>query len=317
MKIAKVRQAKKEEWDALWQNCDYATFFHSREWAEICKVYSKGRIYPEPRLVLFSGGEKALIPLSCIKTRFPGLKKDYISSPEGTFGGWLSCDALTVEHSRLLVSYMLEKCGNLFWRVNPYDPNIFQAGVKPDNEFTQALNLSGGFEAVLSKFSRGNLRSIQKARESGITVRLADTVSDWGEYFEIYRSSLLRWGGNASSRYGWELFEEIRRRGPPFSRLWLAAFGEKIVSGAICFYSKRHIAGWHGSTLKDYLKFSPFYLLNYEIINDSCKSGYLWYDFNPSGGHEGVKAFKDSFGAEILSCPVMYGKQRKIFTFGR
>jgi hypothetical protein len=30
-----------------------------------------------------------------------------------------------------------------------------------------------------------------------------------------------------------------------------------------------------------------------------------WFDFNPSGGHEGVRAFKAGFGAQLLSCPVV------------
>ena len=35
-----------------------------------------------------------------------------------------------------------------------------------------------------------------------------------------------------------------------------------------------------------------------------------WFDFNPSGGHEGVRAFKKSFDAEAVSCP-RYRPDRK------
>jgi lipid II:glycine glycyltransferase (peptidoglycan interpeptide bridge formation enzyme) len=40
--------------------------------------------------------------------------------------------------------------------------------------------------------------------------------------------------------------------------------------------------------------------LLYEVIKDACEQGYFWFDFNPSGGHEGVKSFKKGFGCSTL-----------------
>jgi hypothetical protein len=46
-------------------------------------------------------------------------------------------------------------------------------------------------------------------------------------------------------------------------------------------------------------------LLIFEIIKNACELQYEWFDFNPSGGKEGVKAFKRSFGTLELSCPMI------------
>ncbi len=62
--IIEVRAATNKEWDELWRESANSTYFHSREWAEIWSSYTNGRVQPTPRLVLFSDGAEALLPLS-------------------------------------------------------------------------------------------------------------------------------------------------------------------------------------------------------------------------------------------------------------
>ena len=57
--------------------------------------------------------------------------------------------------------------------------------------------------------------------------------------------------------------------------------------------------------MEKYFKVRPTNLLMYEAIKDACDRGYAWFDFNPSGGHEGVEAFKKNFGAQALPAPVI------------
>ena len=40
MEIREVRRAEPAEWDAIWSQCSYATFFHSREWAEVWRKHA-------------------------------------------------------------------------------------------------------------------------------------------------------------------------------------------------------------------------------------------------------------------------------------
>jgi hypothetical protein len=304
LRIKEVRKILPEEWDEAWRNCDYASYFHSREWAEIWQTVSQGKMQPAAKLILFSDGQKAVIPLS-------RHKKECISSPEGTYGGWISKDSLSLEHAQLLTDYMLNKCGDLLWRINPYDQNVLNTGIKPTDRETYRLDLSAGSGLIIKKFANSNVRAIKKAQEYGVTIRVASTVQDWQEYFKAYEESIDRWEKiDAEDRHSWEVFEHIYSRRSPFIRLWLASYKDKIISGALCLYAKNNVIYWHGAGLKDYFIYRPVNLLHYEIIKDACHNGYAWYDFNPSHGLKGVIAFKKTFGTVSTSCPLIQVRTR-------
>jgi lipid II:glycine glycyltransferase (peptidoglycan interpeptide bridge formation enzyme) len=91
-------------------------------------------------------------------------------------------------------------------------------------------------------------------------------------------------------------------------KLWVAEYQNRIISGALCFYSKRHVVYWHGAGLSDYFHLRPANLLLSEVIKHACEDGYWWFDFNPSGTHEGVANFKRRFGAKSMACPVIVRK---------
>jgi hypothetical protein len=249
-------------------------------------------------MVVFSDGTKALLPLS-MAARFRGLVRKYYSSPAGTFGGWLSTDQLTVEHAVRLARYLSEELGALHWRLNPYDPLLSMCGIRPSvADETQVLDLSGGFGAISRKWTGSAIPwAVRKAGRAGLRADIASTREDWRAYYETYEASLQRWG-RPTSVYGWELFDMMFARNSPNIRLWCARVDGRIVAGALCFYSTTHVAYWHGAALEEYFRLRPVNLLIHEIVRDACERGHRWFDFNPSGGHESVKAFKKGFGAE-------------------
>jgi hypothetical protein len=322
LQIATVRPATSLEWDEIWQECDYATYFHSREWAEIWNIYTDGKMYPDPKLIIFNDKKKGLLPLSHQKS-LRGLVKNYISSPAGTFGGWISKDELTAEHSKLLSSYLIRKHRNLIWRLNPYDKTIGQNGIKITNDDkTHALNLSHGFDAIYKKWTKNNGAIVRKARKAckeGVSIRHAVSLEDWKNYFRVYEDCLKRWAEKATSRYRWTLFEEIFKRNSHHIKLWLSFYQEKAIAGALVFFAKKHAVYWHGAALEQYFNLRPVNLLMYEAVKNACEQGYTWFDFNPSGGHEGVLKFKKSFGTQELSSPVVniQSKVTKLTTFSK
>ena len=308
LRIIGERQATLEEWDRIYADCDYATYFHSREWAEIWQQYTQGDLRPDSKLISFSDGTLALLPFSS-RWVLRGVFKQYYSSPAGTFGGWLSLNNLSRHHGALLHDYILAHYKNLTWRINPYnsvEADLSVRGAKSDE--TNVLNLDSGFEAVFKTWTKGHISAARKARKVGVDVREAKTLQDWKVYYEIYQDSLARWGESASSRYDWSLFQHMHDLSSPNIKLWLATHENKIVAGAVCFYAKKHVTYWHGSVLSAFFKLRPVNLLMYEAIKNSCEHGYQWFDFNPSGGHEGARAFKKSFRGDELLCPVLNRK---------
>jgi hypothetical protein len=305
IQIISIEKANDLEWNSVWQDCDYSTYFHSREWAEIWNKYTGGKIQPKPLLIKFSDGAKALLPLSSRRI-LKGLARQYISSPAGTFGGWISLDELYINHGQLLVDYICRKLGFLTWRLNPYDKIVSQCKFsKIENDETHALNLKEGFDSIYHSWTKGHKSAARKARNGGIIIQKADRQEHWQKYYAIYEDSLQRWGEEATSRYKWNLFEIFYALSSKNIELWLAKYEDKIIAGALCFYSKNHVVYWHGAALSDYFNMRPVNLLVYEVIKDACERNYLWFDFNPSGGHEGVKSFKKSFGAKPIPCPTL------------
>lgn len=319
--IKSVRSATINEWDKIWRECSYSTFFHSVEWAEIWSKYTRGKMILAPSLVLFSDGKKALLPFSCLRRNglvpvFIGTAKQYISSPDRTYGGWISSDNLCHNHAVLLLNLIRKKFANLVWLVNPYDEVALQVIHNYPVDETHVINLDREFDKIAKDFSKGHKTAVKQAIRGGVSVRLASTPKDWLDYYKAYETSVFRWGKRLLGvKYSWDLFQEISRRSSPNIELWLAIYENRVISGALCFHSKRHFVYWHGASIESYFNLRPVNLLLYEIIRNACENGYTWFDFNPSGGLKGVRAFKERFGAKALKCPIIRQEPSNVRTF--
>lgn len=309
--IQHLADATPDEWQHAYAGCDYATFFHSPEWAQVWETYSRGLIRPAAKVVRFSDGKEAVLPL-CFQTKLRGLLDRYVSAPEGTYGGWISADPLTTHHAVLLTEWLLAAEGkNLVWRLNPYDPLALPAAVICNvggrRDVTHSVRLSADPERLFKGFKKGCREDIKKAQKRGdIEVCKAETAAEWRAYYRVYQDSLARWGLSPDSGYSFELFDTLRRLESPNIRLWIARFEGKVVSGELSFYSRKHAVSWHAATLRDYLRSGVAKYQSFEILKDCCARGFEWLDFNPSAGLSGVKELKESFRAEALPAPLVY-----------
>lgn len=303
-----VRPATPGQWDEVYGKCPYATYFHSREWANVWSEYFLHRTRPQPFEIAFPDGKTAILPLSASLSRH-NEPVQWHSSMAGTYGGWISADLLTSAHTQSIVRLLQTRFIPGTWRCNPYLPDeqkVAVSGVKEDT--TRSLDLTPGFEAILKGWTKGHLSAAKKADRLGVSVRLASTLEDWQAYFGLYEKSLERWGDKATSSYEWRLFESMCRLNSPHVRLWLASAEGQVIAGALCFYAADHIVYWHGSADAAHFEYRPVHLLIREIVREACRDGHSWFDFNPSGGHEGVEAFKKGFGAEALRSDVFLSK---------
>lgn len=308
--IANIRRATPEEWDQIWNGCHFATYFHSREWFQIWQTYSHGKFEPYAHCITFSDGGMALWPMAVRKHRF---KQTWYSSPAGTYGGWISAEQFSEAHQRQLVQLALKSFRRLSWRLHPFaePPRIFidgegdlAPGEKQEDE-TMLLHLSAPYSDLFRSWRLGHRQSIQAAERAGVSVRPARDVGDWEKYYEIYQDCLRRWGGSASSKYDWELFDRIHRLNSPHPQLWLALHEGEIIAGALNFNAHRKVMGWHCVALERAFELRPVHLLMAEMIRDACGRGFEWYDFNPSGGHTGSIGFKKGFRAAEVPTPML------------
>lgn len=292
------------EWDEAWNSCLYSTYFHSREWSEIWAEYSHGEFAPDPLGITLSDGVRVILPFTKVKL-FKGLTQQHLSSPGGTFGGWLAKVSLDESHQKLVMGIILKRFPNLIWRFNPYETVKFIAGTGGLTQGeTRVLDLSLDFNSIVRGWTKGHVSAAHKALKAGVGIHLAESLADWRKYFQVYEDSLKRWGNKTTSIYSWDLFETLYRRRSINIKLWLAAYRGDVVAGALCFYSPSHVVYWHGAVLSSHFELRPVNLLIYEAIRDASARGSKWFDFNPSGELEGVLAFKRSFGAKQLPCDV-------------
>jgi hypothetical protein len=291
-------------WEEVAGACGYATFFHTSMWAEIFSNYTKGRIRPIPRKIIFEDNKSALIPLCCREFWF-GAFRQYLSSPAGTFGGWISRDNLQLSHTQALVNYLL-RLKNISWRENPYDPFLSKVVIPESNEeFTQTIDLKSHEGINQYPISRAHTKALKKAVREGVTIHEANQISEWKEHFKIYEESLARWekAGTAKKHfrpYTWDLFKIIFEKYPAYRKLWYARYNNSMAASVLCFYWNKHAVAWHGGARQDFFHVRPNNLLYQHMIDFARKSGYHWFDCNTPGGLKGVIEFKDNLGTQRM-----------------
>lgn len=299
--ITKISEASDAEWDMAWEASDRATYSQSRAWANLWIDQSNGLLKSSTLKAEFNDGQTVVLPLATM-SQYKGLAKSHMTPAGGGYGGWLSCNPLHERHKELLLS-VIYRLGDVSWLTNPLDEfsleNTANLGILDE---TYLLNLETGIDQIVKSWTKGHRSATQQARNSNVQISEASSENDWKSYFDVYQDSLRRWGEKATSNYPWSVFKNLHSLQDKSIKLWIAKHDDQIVAGALCLYSKSHISYWHGAVLESAMPVRPVNLLMYSILEDACRSGFRWFDFGLSGGHDGVSSFKRSFGALATPC---------------
>lgn len=311
--IKSVRKATNEEWDSIVDTVESAIYFQTREWFDIWADYAG--FENDTRLICFDSGKKVLLPLDRMNL-FKGLVKVHFLAPKG-MGGFVTNDELDADEKRALFK-ILKKIGILYCAANPYDKLTNEFDKFNNEDFTQILDLSEGFEPLFKKWTWGHYSRARKGLREGITAEVAATEDDWKSYFELYQDNLARWGKKTTNTYQWNLFKIMYRKNSPKIKLWLAKYQGQIISGALCFYHNKHVAYWHSATSQRFFKkLNATHVLQYCIIKDACEKGFLLYDFMPSSGIQGVVDFKTGFSPQTKALHIYLSPSLRFADFIR
>lgn len=303
-----VGRVSRSDWRNVASDALEATFFHSPVWADLVTS-----AYPDVEVNTFgwrgSDGIDIVFPtFSCANVvTVRGFEFELpllISSFANTYGGPVSRADRAVTVAELMEEVdTAGPFGRLHVHTTPLEDRL-PLGSDPDcsvvEDFTQILPLDRSFDEVLEVYSDGRRRAVAAGRKRGVTVREADSKADFEAYYDAYQASLERWD-DPDRRYPWNLFEsayEFSTDYPEHVKLWLAEVDGELAAGILVFYWNRHAVYWHGAGYEELFEYRPNDLLHTEVIRDCIDSGYRYYDFSPSGGHEGVVQFKDGFGPE-------------------
>jgi hypothetical protein len=283
-------------WEQISSQASGATFFHTPTWAKLVT-----ETFPRWRGatwgIQFEDGNVAVVPMLKYPIWGWGSLYWYESTVPGVYGGPLFTQEPESDHY-VAIWAELAKRGSFLLSGNPFVSWEFPT-IKPRVLFTQVLELKNDFATIYRDFSMGRRHTIKYAQKSGVTTDYTVQPKDFEEYYAVYVDQLRRWGKNATDFYPRRLFENLAVLAAQDSRvkLWIARLGGKIISGLIVLYQNQHLVTWHGATLESHFKYRPVDLLYSAVIEEACQSGYQYFDFNYSGGHENVVYFKERYGA--------------------
>jgi CelD/BcsL family acetyltransferase involved in cellulose biosynthesis len=308
--IVSVVRASDADWDSMVEASPTAIYFQTREWFEIWSEYAGYQ--NETRLIRFASGKKVLLPL-CRRDFLGRLLRLHFLAPKG-MGGFVTDDTLDPQEKKELGT-MLRGTGMLYGRLNAYDTLTNELVQRHSNDSTQVLDLRGGFEQVIGRWTEGHRKRARKGLREDVTFERSTKEEDWKAYYALYRESLARWGDAATNSYGWGLFQAMCRSRSGRIQLWLAKQEGRAVCGAINLYHQQHVAAWHSAGSEELRKkLNATLALEYSMIKDACEKGFLHYDFGPSGDLEGPALFKRGFGTESRMVRVYKAPLLEIFT---
>ncbi len=306
LSIQSTRAATTLEWATAAKGCEYATFFHTPEWALVVESAGWRNSTSAPLYVEFSDTTWAVIP-RCIQYRF-GIFPLVYSSATANYGGWISPCALTLDHAKLLRDTLCSS-RHLIWRLNPYDSlAIVCAPPRTMPDFTYTFNLQKGATDLFKNASHGHRQAVKKAIRRGVSIRVGGLQADWDAHFLGYQSLISKWkksGLNTRVQYNRQFFSAIAKLDSSVVRLWVAEAEGEIIASWICFYWNKHIAHWHSGGFEKHFNKYPNNLLFDTITRDACERGFTWFDMNPSGGFNGTAQFKLNFGALAMPAPIV------------
>lgn len=313
LKIKKVEAASDDEWDEMWHSSEYGTYYHSREWAEVWNKYTEDKIYPVPKLIIFSDNKKVVLPVMQQNYYGGTIRRYALTGPPfvSKYGNWLNSEALTKEHTNLLVSFIIAKYRNLVWQLNPFDKNTPNIKFEYNYifrlpHFAYMIDLTKGENKIYSGMKKSCRNQIKQGIKNKLQVKEAHDITEWKKYYEIYQDTVNRWGSKAPYILDWKLFEIIYNMNSDSIKLWITWYNNIPIAGCVTFYSNRKIVIWHSASLTAYQHLRPVNLSRYEIIKDGINKNYCWLDFGTDGGNEGLRKFKESFGPDKVMCDKIY-----------
>lgn len=285
----KVKIVDEQEWRTFVDNCECATFFHTFDWYQVWNRY-QGYGY-QAYLFEFDSGHQALLPVASRKI-FRGVFKRYLSSPAGTYGGFLTDDSLT-EQEIILLSRWVKRFHRLDLTYTPFS-SISWILLAPMKDFTQVILLTEDWQSVERKMKKGNIaRKVRMSERHHLVLRKM-AIDEIGLFYKIYLSRRSAWR-NPTNKYELALFKYLfQLEKVDFWGVYLS--GGTLIGGGVFVQHNGHVSSWLPSILTKYLPMKPYEFLFYNLIKLYKEQRLQWFDFNPSGGHEGVVRFKAGFG---------------------
>lgn len=295
------REASIEEWLHFWSGDPDRTRFQHPQWHQAFADTWPGIFKPKAYRITGNDGTDAILPGST-RRLFKGLSSEWIASPGHNYGGLLgphSSEAfIATQH------FLLKHHSSYRWYGSPFT----KSGSTMDS-FTQIVDLSVSDEELNTSIDHyKNLYFARRAERHGL--RLERWHGTAKAYADIYQDAQNRWNSDGSmpNSYSSAFFNAVFQLDG--TEIWAVKNSERDepIAMGIFLTAGTHVVSWLTLAREDALPLRPYQFLYVNLIRQYHQQGFQRFDFNPSGGLEGVIEFKRRFGAKKQYFPVYTGQ---------
>lgn len=295
MQVEVIENVSLQRWKQIIKNAPASYFFYTPEWATILQNTYGYRAAP----VLFEvDGIEILVPMMEIG-RFPFISLE--SMPLG-YGGFFSPEKVTATMLRGMIKQIVRGWHlNLYMTLPPFTQitpkEDFQIHkIQTEWDYTHVLPLDTNYERVERNFHRGSKRRIKLSEKSAITIRITSDPMDYRSFYDLYVTRSKKWG-YAKPPHPWALYENLQHYGGRHAVLRIAEVDGCPIGGAITLEYGINAFLWMIISSSKHKQYESSYLMLHEIIRDLCEHCFTHINLGGSGRLEGVRQFKESFGA--------------------
>lgn len=315
IKLQNISYQEESDWNTILQRSDDATIFHTPEWVRLTveKTGAKSKI-----LIAYHAQEPVGIFPSYIKETTKYRKVIRTTLFETPYGGPISVEGVSKKE---VIKHLIRRQERLF---NIFDTEII---LPPDYEIgpfveqgyniasreTLVLHLEKDEDTLWRGIGSKTRNMVRKAEKCGLNVIKADKTT-LNEVHEILADTYKRLGVGPPPPliYYERIFDNFYFK--DMVNMLLAIHDGKPIAVAIFLLFKKTVIYWEAGSYREYWKYAPNDLIQWNVIKNSATEGYKYYDmlhYHDKNGQliPSLRAFKLGFGAK----PRVYYTANKMF----
>jgi|SRR5579864_583815 len=296
IEISQLRPGDEDQWDRFVASSPAGTLCHLSGW----KIVVEKTLGHDCFCLVARSQQKitGVLPISRVRNLVFG--DCLISMPLAVYGGICADDEASYFSLLKAGSDVANRLGVKYLemrnRTEPFPTSL----PGRDLYVTFTLDLEPGPDKLLQRLPRDTRYMVRKSMKAGLDWTEDLTLE---EFYEIYARSVHRLGTPVFSRH---LFANFQREFPKHCRLFGVRKGKTAIAGVLCFYFRDQVMPYYGGSLPEYYKDSPNNFMYWNLICQSHREGYRYFDFGRSKRGTGSYHFKSSWSMEETDLPYRY-----------
>lgn len=283
MRILSDTKEVRRRYADLLESSDNPSVYQTIEWLDVFKSLSCDLEFVE-------ASEGTLVPFVC-KGLGP-LRRAY-SLPYDTYGGPVGVNGAEVPFDEVVKALDIPSV-----RMVDYSRILTNTNSNVEETSTHLIDLTSGYDAVASGYTRMNQRAIKQAGQRGLRIKVIEKEEELPAFHRLYCRTLLKHGTRPLPL---RFFVSIFRTMVPkrMAKYYVAIHGGGVVAGNLVLYYKNQAYDWAWAYDETYLYLRPTNALIDRAIQDAIEAGAssLNLGSSPSNG-KGIIEFKENFGAK-------------------